>query len=87
MLSIYITEEEKILPAEIFDKAIVSRNEYGWQRCDLREVLDKAVGVGLAIIVGQVQFLSRMAYVNFTGTLIKQPEEIWKKAGSISVRG
>ena len=48
--------EEKYLPAEILQKAILSGKEYGWKRHDFREVLEKAVKVGLGIIGGQVQF-------------------------------
>ncbi|HET8860978.1 hypothetical protein [Marivirga sp.] len=48
--------EEKYLPTEILQKAIVSGNEYGWKRTDFKEVVDKAVEVGLGIIGGQVQF-------------------------------
>ncbi len=48
--------EEKYLPTEILQKAIVSGQEYGWKRTYFKEVVDKAVEVGLAIIGGQVQF-------------------------------
>ncbi|WP_019039717.1 hypothetical protein [Psychroflexus tropicus] len=48
--------EEKYLPTEILQKAIVSGQEYGWKRTDFKEVVDKAVEVGLGIIGGQVQF-------------------------------
>lgn len=48
--------EQKYLPIEILQKAIVSGNEYGWKRADFKEVVDKAVKVGLGIIGGQVQF-------------------------------
>lgn len=48
--------EEKHLPTEILQKAIVSGKEYGWKRTDFKEVIDKAVEVGLGIIGGQVQF-------------------------------
>jgi len=48
--------EEKYLPTEILQKAIVSGKEYGWKRTDFKEVIDKAVDVGLGIIGGQVQF-------------------------------
>ena len=48
--------EEKYLPPEILQKAIVSGKEYGWRRTDFNEVIDKAVEVGLGIIGGQVQF-------------------------------
>ena len=48
--------EEKYLPAEISQKAILSGQEYGWKRTDFKEVVDKAVEVGLGIIGGQVQF-------------------------------
>jgi hypothetical protein len=48
--------EEKYLPKEILEKAIVSGKEYGWNRTDFKEVIDKAVEVGLGIIGGQVQF-------------------------------
>lgn len=48
--------EEKYLPTEILQKAIVSRKEYGWKRTDFRKVINKAVEVGLGIIGGQVQF-------------------------------
>jgi hypothetical protein len=48
--------EEKYLPVEILQKAIVSGKEYGWKRTDFKEVLNKAVEVGLGIIGGQVQF-------------------------------
>ena len=51
-----MTKQEKYLPTEILQKAIVSGQEYGWKRTDFREVVDKAVEVGLAIIGGQVQF-------------------------------
>lgn len=46
----------KYLPTEILQKAIVSGKEYGWKRTDFKEVVDKAVEVGLGIIGGQVQF-------------------------------
>jgi hypothetical protein len=48
--------EEKYLPNEILQKAIVSGNEYGWKRTDFKNVLEKAVENGLGIIGGQVQF-------------------------------
>jgi len=48
--------EEKYLPIEILQKAIVSGKEYGWKRTDFMEVVTKAVEVGLGIIGGQVQF-------------------------------
>jgi hypothetical protein len=48
--------EEKYLPNEILQKAIVSGKEYGWKRTDFKEVVDKAVEIGLGIIGGQVQF-------------------------------
>jgi hypothetical protein len=48
--------EEKYLPTEILRKAILSGKEYGWKRTDFKEVVDKAVEVGLAITGGQVQF-------------------------------
>lgn len=48
--------EEKYLPTEILQKAIVSGKEYGWKRTDFKEVVDKAVEVGLGIIGGQIQF-------------------------------
>ena len=48
--------EEKYLPTEILQKAILSGKEYGWKRTDFREVLDKAIKVGLGVIGGQVQF-------------------------------
>lgn len=48
--------EEKYLPIEILQKAIVSGKEYGWKRTDFKEVVDKAVEIGLGIIGGQVQF-------------------------------
>ena len=48
--------EEKYLPTEILQKAIVSGKEYGWKRTDFEDVVDKAVEVGLGIIGGQVQF-------------------------------
>lgn len=48
--------EEKFLPNEILQKAIVSGNEYGWKRTDFKNVLEKAVENGLGIIGGQVQF-------------------------------
>ncbi len=48
--------EEKYLPTEILQKAIVSGKEYGWKRTDFKEVVEKAVEVGLGIIGGQVQF-------------------------------
>jgi len=51
-----IETEEKYLPTEILQKAIVSGKEYGWKRIDFREVIDKAVEVGLGIIGRQVQF-------------------------------
>ena len=46
----------KYLPTEILQKAIVSGKEYGRKRTDFKEVVDKAVEVGLGIIGGQVQF-------------------------------
>ena len=48
--------EEKYLPTEILQKAIVSGKEYGWKRTDFKEVIEKAVEVGLGIIGGQIQF-------------------------------
>jgi hypothetical protein len=48
--------EEKYLPNEILQKAIVSGKEYGWKRDDFKEVVDKTVEIGLGIIGGQVQF-------------------------------
>ena len=48
--------EEKYLPTEILQKAIVSGKEYGWKRIDFKEVVDKAVEIGLGIIGGQIQF-------------------------------
>ncbi|MCB0537128.1 MAG: hypothetical protein KDE33_06325 [Bacteroidetes bacterium] len=48
--------EEKYLPSEILQRAIVSGKEYGWKRTDFKEIIDKAVEVGLGIIGGQVQF-------------------------------
>ncbi|WP_281541579.1 hypothetical protein [Maribacter aestuarii] len=48
--------EEKYLPTKILQKAILSGEEYGWKRTDFREVIDKAVEVGLGIIGGQVQY-------------------------------
>ena len=48
--------EKKYLPNEILQKAIVSGKEYGWKRTDFKEVVDKAVEIGLGIIGGQVQF-------------------------------
>ena len=48
--------EEKYLPTEILQKAIVSGKEYGWKRADFKDVLNKAVEAGLGIIGGQVQF-------------------------------
>lgn len=47
--------EEKYLPNEILQIAIVSGNEYGWKRTDFKNVLEKAVENGLGIIGGQVQ--------------------------------
>ena len=49
-------KEEKYLPTEILQKAIVNGKEYGWKRTDFEKVVDKAVEVGLGIIGGQVQF-------------------------------
>jgi hypothetical protein len=51
-----IEPEEKYLPNDILQKAIVSGKEYGWKRTDFHDVVDKAVEVGLGIIGGQVQF-------------------------------
>jgi len=51
-----MTETEKYLPTEILQKAIVSGKEYGWKRTDFKEVIDKAIEVGLGIIGGQIQF-------------------------------
>ncbi|MFT6867844.1 MAG: hypothetical protein ACJA08_002689 [Cyclobacteriaceae bacterium] len=48
--------EEKYLPTEILQKAIVSGKEYGWKRTDFKEVVDKAVKVELGIVGGQIQF-------------------------------
>lgn len=48
--------EEKYLPTEILQKAIVSGKEYGWKRADFKEVVNKAIEIGLAIVGGQVQF-------------------------------
>lgn len=48
--------EEEYLPTEILQKATVSGKEYGWKRNDFKEVVDKAVEVGLGIIGGQIQF-------------------------------
>tara|TARA_R110000868_G_scaffold37111_1_gene131289 strand:+ start:31976 stop:32431 length:456 start_codon:yes stop_codon:yes gene_type:complete len=48
--------EEEYLPSEILQKAIVSGKEYGWKRTDFKEVVNKAVEVGLGVIGGQVQF-------------------------------
>ena len=48
--------EEKYLPSEILQKAIVSGKEYGWKRSDFKKVIDKAVEIGLGIIGGQIQF-------------------------------
>lgn len=48
--------EKQYLLTEILQKAIVSGKEYGWKRTDIKEVVDKAVEVGLGIIGGQVQF-------------------------------
>ncbi len=48
--------EEKYLPNEILQRAIVSGKEYGWKRTDFTKVVKKAIDVGLGIIGGQVQF-------------------------------
>ncbi len=48
--------ERKYLLTETLQKAIVSGKEFGWKRTDFREVIDKAVEVGLGINGGQVQF-------------------------------
>tara|TARA_B110000879_G_scaffold93194_1_gene127530 strand:- start:184 stop:597 length:414 start_codon:yes stop_codon:yes gene_type:complete len=48
--------EEKYLPKEILQNAIVSGNEYGWKRTDFKNVIKKAVENDLGIIGGQVQF-------------------------------
>ena len=48
--------EEKYLPIEILQKAVLSGKEYGWKRIDFKETVNKAVEIGLCIIGGQVQF-------------------------------
>jgi hypothetical protein len=48
--------EEKYLPNELLQKAIVSGKEFGWKRDDFKDVLKKATESGLAILGGQVQF-------------------------------
>ena len=48
--------EEKYLPKEILQNAIVSGNAYGWKRTDFKNVIKKAVENDLGIIGGQVQF-------------------------------
>ncbi len=73
--------EEKYLPKEILQKAIVSGNEYGWKRTDFKNVLEKAVENGLGIIGGQVQFKfpdgTCELYWHKYGSTEKQNEENW----------
>lgn len=73
---------EEYLPAEILQKAIVSGKEYGWKQNDFREVVDKAVEVGLGIIGGQVQFKlpdgTCELYWHKYDTIERKPGENWK---------
>ena len=44
------------IPKNILNKAIKSRQEFGWRRDDFVDVIDSALSLNLAIIGGQVQF-------------------------------
>lgn len=74
--------EEKHLPIEILQKVIVSGKEYAWKRTDFKEVLSKAVEVGLGIIGGQVQFKLEDGtcelYWYKYDTTERKPGENWK---------
>ncbi|MDD2799653.1 MAG: hypothetical protein PHV20_13765 [Bacteroidales bacterium] len=49
--------EEHRLPKQIREKAIESGNELGWKQKDIKEVIEIARQVPMAIVGGQVQYL------------------------------
>ena len=77
-----IEAEERFLPTEILNKAIVSGKEYGWKRDDFKEVIEKAIDGGLGIIGGQIQFKlpdgTCELYWHKYDTTDRKPGEKWK---------
>ncbi len=77
-----IETEKKYLPTEILQRAILSGKEYGWKRTDVKDVIDKAIKVGLGIIGGQVQIklpdgTCELYWHNFD-TTERKSRESWK---------
>ena len=79
--------EEKYLPKEILQNAIVSGNEYGWKRTDFKNVIKKAVENDLGIIGGKFNLNSLMELVNCIGTNMIRLKNKTEKTGRNIVSG
>lgn len=52
-----LTKTERRLPKTILDKAIKSKNEFGWTQNDFLEVVETARQNFIAIVGGQIQYV------------------------------